>query len=422
MIFQRLVASALLAACALAPMAASASAYRSGDCGNFTVAVLPDTQNYVDYRHQKWSGFAFDATEQFYDQMRWIRANARSAGGDVVFATHVGDIWQHYSKWMDPGHSARGFRWMPNAGSTVARSPKPHVRSFEIPASALAFGLISDALPFSVVPGNHDYDALWTDPSAPPRPDDGYLGQRHVGGLTGFLSAFSNNSEFFAKRDWYISSHDDGADSAQLFTAGQCKFLHIGLQYHAPDASLAWAADVVKQHPGIPTIVTTHHYVGRDGKRGKQKIQVDPIDNDPEMIWQDFISQHDQIFMVLSGHISGQGFSVAKNRHGREVYQIMADYQSRGQSALDAGEKLTSIGDGWMRLMQFNLDGAKPEVRVRTYSTHYNSFASDLPTYAQWYKRRDKQQHLSDADFLKRDEFTIDLHDFHQRFGFKAKR
>ena len=31
----------------------------------FTMAVLPDTQNYMDYTHQKAEGFPFDASEQF---------------------------------------------------------------------------------------------------------------------------------------------------------------------------------------------------------------------------------------------------------------------------------------------------------------------------------------------------------------------
>lgn len=398
-----------------------AAAYAAPKCGDFTVAVIPDTQNYTDYRHQKWSGFKFDAIEQFHDQLKWIRANARSAGGDVVFATHVGDVWQHYSKWMDPEHEKRGFKWVPNAGSTVAMSPKVHVRGYEIPAAGEAFQLLAGQLPFSVVPGNHDYDALWTDPAHPPK--EGDVGFRHVGGLTGYLTQFSSESTLFKGQLWYVGSHDGGADSAQIFTAGQCKFLHIGLQYHAPDASLAWARDIIARHPGVPTIVTTHDYLHRAGERNVKSnpnnVVLDPIDNDPQMIWDEFISQNAQIFMVLSGHIGGQGYSVARNRAGGEVYQVMADYQGRGQTAKDAGAEKTDIGDGWLRLMKFQLDGAKPVIQVRTYSTHYKKFSSELKEYADWYKARDGQAKLSDADYLKRDEFTIDLKDYRKRFGAK---
>jgi hypothetical protein len=410
---------------ATAPISAKAADYRQGDCGDFTVAAIPDTQNYVDYRHQKWSGFKFDATEQLYEQMRWIADNSKSAGGDIVFATHLGDVWQHYSKWMDPGHAKRGFKWMANiGGSEVAMSPKIHTLGFEAPVAGQAFQLLAGKLPFSVVPGNHDYDALWTDPAHPPQPELDKDGVRHIGGLTGYLSQFSAESPLFKGQPWYAASHDGGADSAQIFTAGQCRFLHIGLQYHAPDASLAWASEVIGRFPGLPTIVTTHDYLHRAGERNRRSNPngsvLDPIDNDPQMIWDEFISKHDQIFMVLSGHVSGQGFSVANNRIGRLVYQVMSDYQSRGQTAKDAGADGTKIGDGWLRLMQFQLDGDKPVVKVRTYSTHYRKFSSELKDYAAWYKAADGQEKLSDADFLKRDEFTIELDGFHERFGAPA--
>ena len=414
-----------LAAAALAvvscPALADESGYRQGDCGEFTVAMIPDTQNYVDYRHQKWSGFPFDATEQLYQQMRWVADNARSNGGDIVFATHVGDVWQHYSEWMDPAHEARGFRWISNGGSEVAMSPKVHTRAFEIPASVQAFQLIAGKLPFSIVPGNHDYDALWTDPAHPPRPELKKDGVRHVGGLTGFQSAFSDKSQFFMNQPWYVASHDGGADSAQIFTAGQCRFLHIGLQYQAPDASLEWAAEVIARYPGLPTIVATHDYLGRDGKRHMNsnplQSRLDPTDNDPEMMWEEFVSRHDQIFLVLSGHVGGQGFSVDTNASGNPVYQMMADYQGRGQTVIDAGAERTAVGDGWLRLLRFDLDGDRPRIGVRTYSTHYGKFASEIPAYAAWYKEHDRQAHLSDADYLKREEFTIELADFHRRFG-----
>ena len=414
-----------LAAAALAvvscPALADESGYRQGDCGEFTVAMIPDTQNYVDYRHQKWSGFPFDATEQLYQQMRWVADNARSNGGDIVFATHVGDVWQHYSEWMDPAHEARGFRWISNGGSEVAMSPKVHTRAFEIPASVQAFQLIAGKLPFSIIPGNHDYDALWTDPAHPPRPELKKDGVRHVGGLTGFQSAFSDKSRFFMNQPWYVASHDGGADSAQIFTAGQCRFLHIGLQYQAPDASLEWAAEVIARYPGLPTIVATHDYLGRDGKRHMNsnplQSRLDPLDNDPEMMWEEFVSRHDQIFLVLSGHVGGQGFSVEPNASGNAVYQMMADYQGRGQTVIDAGAERTAVGDGWLRLLKFRLDGDRPSIEVRTYSTHYGKFASEIPEYAAWYKEHDRQAHLSDEEYLKREEFTIELGDFHRRFG-----
>ncbi|UZK67043.1 serine/threonine protein phosphatase [Sphingomonas sp. M1-B02] len=387
--------------------------------------MIPDTQNYVDYRHQKWSGFPFDAVEQFYAQMQWVAANARSAGGDIVFATHMGDVWQHYSEWMDPEHAARGFKWIANGGSEVAMSPKAHTRSFEIPAAIAAYQLIAGKLPFSVIPGNHDFDALWTDPAHPPRPELKKAGLRHVGGLRGFQSAFSDKSQFFSGQPWYVGSHEGGADSAQIFTAGKCRFLHIGLQYHAPDASLAWATAMLRRFPGLPTIVSTHDYLARNGSRNlasnPDNSVLDRRDNNPQMLWDAFISRNDQIFLVLSGHVGGQGFSVETNRSGKKVYQMMADYQGRGQTAKDGGAEGSDVGDGWLRLLRFRLDADRPSIEVRTYSTHYGKFASEIPDYGAWYKTHDGQAKLSDREYLDREEFNIELDDFHRRFGAPAR-
>src|SRR5512147_2880884 len=90
----------LLAACGV--LAVSGWAATPAPDSRFTIAVVPDTQNYVDYSHQRAAGYPFDAVEMFYDQMQWIARNVESAGGEIAFVTQVGDVWQHYSEEMDP--------------------------------------------------------------------------------------------------------------------------------------------------------------------------------------------------------------------------------------------------------------------------------------------------------------------------------
>lgn len=412
---------------ALAAVAADATAsYRNGECGTFTIAAIPDSQNYLDFRHQKSAGFPVDAHEMFFAQMRYIADNARSNGGDIVFATHLGDIWQNRVQRIDAGHLARGFKAAPEeaTGGAPKFFPDP-VRSHEIPMAVKGFQIIAGKLPFSVVPGNHDYDAVWVDAAHLPDPASPVLPQgiRHFGGLDGFRSAFSDSSAFFRGQPWYIASNDGGADSAQVFSAGQCRLLHIGLQYDAPDSSLAWARRVIRQNPGLPTIVTTHKYTGRDGRRAVggplDMSLIDPQDNNPQMVWDEFISQHDQIFLVLSGHIGGQGYGVDYNDSGRQVHQMLSDYQPRWRAADPQGQREDRplTGDGWLRLLQFELDGAQPRIRVRTYSTHFGKFASQMPQYADWYRDAEGQGGLDEQAFLARDEFVVELADFHQRFG-----
>jgi 3',5'-cyclic AMP phosphodiesterase CpdA len=415
-----------LLGCALASLAVPALAADD----SFTIAVIPDTQNYIDYTHQKAEGFAFDASQQFLDQMAYIAANLESAGGDIAFVTALGDVWQHQTLPIDPAHAARGFKRVANPIMDTHFAPTPKVKTVEMPMARKGYEMIAGKVPFSVVPGNHDYDAMWTDANHPPAAqfkDMSSLGMLHAGGLTNFKSIFSDQSDFFKGKSWYVASHDDGADSAQIFTAGGYKFLHIGLQFDAPNASLAWAATIIKKYPGLPTIVSTHDYLDTSGARIANPMidnaAVDPEDNNPQMVWDKFLSQHDQIFMLLCGHEHAQAFRADDNRYGHKVYQILSDYQARGQTAKDAGVKLQQgegIGDGWLRLMTFDMGAATPVVKIRTYSTHYKKLSSETPDYAAWY-RPVEQPKMDDATFVKGDEFAIALTDFRARFDKTAR-
>jgi hypothetical protein len=419
-----------LAACVATPTQpesrqGSAARPAIGDT-SFTIAVIPDTQNYVDYTNQKAAGFAFDASEMFLQQMQFVADNLESAGGDIAFVTAVGDVWQHQTLAMDPAHEALGFKRAPNPILDSMFAPTDKVPGFEMPMAKRGYELIAGKTPFSVVPGNHDYDAMWTDSNHPPKAvvmSAADVGMLHAGGLTNFKTVFSDKSDFFRGKDWYVASNDNGADSAQVFTAGGYRFLHIGLQFNAPDASLAWAASVVRQYPGLPTILSTHDFLDNDGRRLANPVidqaRIHAEDNSAEEVWQKLISQHDQIFLVLSGHHHGQSRRTDPNKFGHQVHQVLSDYQDRHQTAKDAGARLQlgkGIGDGWMRLMTFEMGSEIPRISVRTYSTHYKKESAATQEYASWYKAVEKPK-LSDADFLAQDNFTLELPDFKKRFG-----
>ena len=122
----RICAGGTAAACLIAALAAG-SARAAG--GAFSIVVLPDTQNMIDYKHQIAEGFPFDASELFLGQMRWIAANAKGRGGDVVFVAAVGDVWQHQSATVDAQHARRGFREIENPWFATELEITPKTRS-----------------------------------------------------------------------------------------------------------------------------------------------------------------------------------------------------------------------------------------------------------------------------------------------------
>ncbi len=445
---------ALLALLALQPLPWTAPA-AAADTTNerFTLAVIPDTQNMVDFRHQKGQElrghdeFPINASDQFLGMLQYIADNSVSNGGDIVFATSVGDVWQRQSFLMDEEHRKRGFDY--TRFSPIALSGEigygPETLDFEIPLAISGYRILAEAeLPFSVVPGNHDFDAMWTDARYPgsllkaifsdnvDTSDREVIGALHVGGLENFRSAFGSDSAFFRDKPWYVSSHSGGTSSAHVFSAGGYEFLHIALEMSPPDEAITWAQLVLREFPDRPTILTTHDFLNKDGERVANPLidlaALDPDQhNSAQQLFEKLIYPNDHIFLVLCGHRHGQAVRFDTNAEGNEVIQVLADYQDRGQSLLDVdpsirgiADRLIGIGDGWLRLMQFDFSEEVPVISVRTYSSHYQGFSVDFKHYADWYRKQEKPE-ATDAEFMTADEFTLQLHDFRQRFGHGAK-
>ncbi len=408
-----------------------------GDEQRFTIAVIPDTQNMVDFSHQNTENYPIDSAGMFIQQMQYLADNTNIRGGNIEFVTSVGDVWQHRENGVDPAHAIRGLT---AADDSPKKNPKNHsgIQNFEIPLAKRGYNILAETgIPFSVVPGNHDYDWYWRDSRFPRqrdrfdelrdergrivRFDPTIIGMTHVGGLDNFRSVFSDTGPYFKNKSWYISSYNGGANSAQVFQAGGYKFLHLGLEMQSGDDVLDWAQEVINANIGIPTIISTHDFLTTDGER-KQRINADYSRVDPgyhkatEEIWEEFIAVNDQIFMVLSGHNHAQSRRTDKNNFGNKVYQIMADYQDRGQSLrTDINKPPVALSDGWLRLMEFDMGKAFPVINVRTYSTYYKKFSYEIPEYASWYKKWEHPE-LSDEEFNAMDYFSIELTDFKERF------
>ncbi|NYI23612.1 serine/threonine protein phosphatase [Sphingobium indicum] len=403
---------------------AAPSAAQAPDRG-FTIAVIPDTQNYLDYSHQREAGFPIDAREIFLDQMEYIARNARSAGGDIVFATSVGDVWQHGSRPMDAEHATKGLKAIPNPVFGNYLKPEPRTLTVEMPTARAGYGILAGKLPFSVVPGNHDYDAVWSDsrwPATMKGDDPMRYGMLHYGGLDNFRSVFGSGSSFFKDKPWYVASCNGGADSAQIFEAGGYRFLHIGLEMAPEDDVIQWAQGVLKAHPDLPTIISIHDHLNIAGERKPiPAVDFDAVHkehNSPEELWRKFIARNDQIFMVLSGHQHGQAHATDSNAFGHDVHQILADYQDRGQilPMIAPGAPKAALGDGWLRLMKFDFSGEVPTVSVSTYSTYFHSSSDRMTSYSALYKEHEKLA-ASDAAFGAEDRFTLTLSDFRERFA-----
>ena len=281
--------------------------------GGFTVAVLPDTQNYC-WLYPRLVG----------QQTEWIVRNARAH--NIQFVVQLGDSTQHNND----------REWL-----IVER----------------AFYRLQGRIPYAIVPGNHDcgFGGTCTTRSSL---------------LSKYFPVDSLRS-FPTFGGVYDRELDKSDNSFHRFAVGDRKCLILGLEFAPRDDVVRWANEVVSRYPDHAIILITHAYMDQDGDRfntAGEKKQVAPPSrygiaqaeggfNDGEQLWQKLVSRHPNFAMTLNGHVGGDGLEYVadQGKYGNRVHQIVVNYQN-----------VQNGGDGWLRLLRFLPDGKK--VQVRDYS------------------------------------------------------
>ncbi len=140
-------------------------------------------------------------------------------------------------------------------------------------------------------------------------------------------------------------------NSWKEFSVGDTKYLVLMLDYYPDDTELAWANSIVEKFPEHKVIVTTHGYLHRWGTT---------LGITWEKTWTNFVSKHENIFLVLCGHILSDDIVVTQRRgvNGNVVTEMLINPQ---------GVDLTHGGAGLVAMLYFSEDGK--EVQVRYYST-----------------------------------------------------
>lgn len=257
---------------------------------SFSVVLLPDTQFY---------------SEKFPDtyvvQTEWIKQRAEA--DNTKFVIHMGDLVQN---------------------ATVEQEWKNCDKAQRV---------LDGAVPYSVLPGNHDGEP----------------------GKTELYNKYFPPSRF-EDCPWYGGHFGQTNDANYCrFSAGGMKFLVVSLAYSPSDEMLEWAGQVVAEHPEHRVIVATHMYMNPKGRIG--------VGN---KIWTDLVSKHANIFMVLCGHICATAHQTSQNDAGGTVHEILCDYQSKPNG-----------GNGWLQTMRFV--PAENTILVKAYSPLLDQGNDGLP-------------------------------------------
>lgn len=340
------VASALLLLLGVVPAVAQ----------TFTVAVVPDTQNYSDLTLPQPRG---EAT--FDQQMRYLVD--QRADKNIAFVTFVGDLIQHGDGQFRLSADADGRRAVMDTRG-----------EWDIANRAVSH-LSAAGIPFGMVPGNHDYDnySWWSE-------DGGPGPSRPLAGSRAWRFYFGPDSRHFADRSWYGGASSNGMNSFQTFEGDGRRFLHLSLEMDPPVEALDWAQTVLDAHPGLPVIITTHEWLA-PSKTGETRRSDSTAASfagathlSPDQVWDRFVRKNPMIFLILSGHAYtpaiegvslGENLRIDANDAGHPVYQVLQDYQGNTVGP-DGQAGSANGGGGWLRFLEFDVPRRK--IRFYTYS------------------------------------------------------
>lgn len=269
----------------------------------FTVALLPDTQYYSR---------STTNIVHFNNQTQWIIDNR--VAKNIAMVSHLGDCVEN--------------------GSNLTEWDRAH-------AAMSTLDTVPDQT-YGVVLGNHDHEGGFD-------PDDD---------ATNFIAYFG--AARFAGRTWYGGDSPDHRNQYHRFHAGGREYLHLVLEYQGASTTnsnytevITWAQAVLDANPTTPTILSTHSYLGNGGRTAAGTDMFNAL-----------IKGNSQVFMALGGHVLGENHSTVQNDAGKDVFEILSNFQGRANG-----------GNGWMSMLEFDEDN--DVINVTTYSPSLDQSETD---------------------------------------------
>ncbi len=311
--------------------------------GNWTIALIPDTQTYTKYSRNH--GILELITGWLCENKQTLNIGLLMCVGDLVESNGVlcGD----------------GFYCNQNA-----------VQMWK--AISHAFARFDGVYPYVLCTGNHDYGGEFM-------PDGKHFGIHSSDTRETKFKDFFPVERNPLWRDSLIEcapnfyGHRTLENAAYEITAPNGrKLLVVSLEFLPRDEILVWAKEIFdrpeyQNHLGI---VLTHSYMLPKGlgldRIGKERYALSETGNSGQAIWEKLIAPTPNIRLVFCGHAcepsfsESCGFRVDENCTGKKVYQFIFDTQALGGGWEGNG------GDGWIQFIEFSADMTK--INVRTFS------------------------------------------------------
>ena len=246
--------------------------------------------------------------------------------------------------------------------------------------------------------------------------DEWVLAQELLGKLEGAnipYSLIQGNHDTVAKLDQYFSTSDNFTKGTTVYYSGNSlgnyymtstaknkegavtnnKYMIFSLEYSAKDGVIAWANDVILDNPEYSVIITTHAYLERDmsyldvyGAPPPRRPYHTTGANNGDQIWMKLASQHENVIMVLAGHMTSNGIYKKEEIgvNGNTVFEFLIDPQGfdlsydykTGMVAMfyfsaDGKKVATEYVSTYRSLEAQKIDKSAPDVLYNTYVSNF---------------------------------------------------
>ena len=253
---------------------------------DYTFAVIPDVQTLV-----RWH------KDDYLNAMRYLRDNKDAL--NLQFALQVGDL------------------------SDIGSQEQLYMDAAE------GLSLLDNVVPYSFVPGNHDYNASC------------HLARD----LTYFNRHFSYSKH--STLPGFGGAYEEGAmeNTYYLYQFGGVKYCVINLELAPRKAVIRWAGKICEQFSDYRIIINTHAYMENSGELIRNHSACSPAQynwkytvdvTSSQYLYDNLISKYSNIFMAFCGHVASDDllirydFGVNGNTVTSMLVNLQASLSDRG--------------------------------------------------------------------------------------------
>ena len=238
------------------------------------------------------------------------------------------EIFTSQTQWIVDNEEDLNIQFVIHEGDIVEDSDK--IKQWENANVSLSI-LDENNIPYSVIRGNHDK------------------------GTEIYKEYFPASR--FSDKSWWGGEYKNNTNNYQLLTIQDNDFLFLSLDFCPDSEEINWADEILTQYSDKKTILTTHAYLDAGAERNPH------VCGNTEYIWQ-MAKKHENLQIVLSGHVHTEARRTDNNQAGKPVYQMLADYQNEDNER-----------SGYLRILKFVPDENK--IYVKTYSPYTKKYQTD---------------------------------------------